>query len=670
MDLPPVPPKFTTLQAAHQTDSTVPMNLIGVCTDYKDVIQSRGSHLTMTIDLHDPFLVEGYGLEVRFFQNDGRQFPKITNTGDIVILYNVKKITSRRGEVMISNSCTTWVVLEYESVRDTILRLEHPENRRAPLITRHPTEDVSNGQRFQATKDRRQKFTLISDAIVPNGAKGIFGDMLCEIRRIWNPNASDRCELYVTDYTENSELFDYGNSDVQEGIGHDYGDRFGYVDKSNSTWPGPWGKMTMTISCWSPHCHFVTKNVEPGDYVYLWNVHITYDRNGTRLEGHCRTEKYKPDKINVQIFKRTEAETDEKFKALLRRKREYEEHCKTEGIAFIRDARTIRTSNKDESENNENTTPNPKSKKNRNKKDQKKAQRAKTAAAAINTSKDATPLITAIKQPPSRALITNAAVRCNNIAIPVTPITTILSFNTLQRKTPSGNIYQLPFQNSCYKSRIRVVDFFPDNLEDFCAPIRDSDYSCLSDCESVSDADVTSVGDDGVKWEWRFILLVEDAKPTSAADGGAKQMELLVSGTDGDFLLREDPCNLREDKKALAKLKEILFHLWGDLQEQKEEMKSRGKEGVELVPKGRPFECFIKEYGVPAKDEMGKEDKDVKSNDERRHVSPEQSYVESQSIDERGSGGAFMTDQGMAKSYYLKVSIIEFQVVNPQNLQR
>ncbi|RMZ79816.1 hypothetical protein DV737_g3233, partial [Chaetothyriales sp. CBS 132003] len=586
MDLPPVPPGFTALQAAHETDSSELMNMIGVCTAYRDVAQSRGSDLTMTVDLRDPSWVEGHGLEIRFFHKDERHFPKITNTGDIVILYKIRKFTTPRGQTMVSSRATTWVVLEYESVRDSkctngsdikarlpgqpclpapspsvavlsyakaILRLDNPNDWQVPLITPRPTDDVSSGQRIQATKERHQKFTLIGEARVPNGAKGIFGDMLCEIRRIWDPNTGDRCELYVTDYTENSDLYDFGNGVAQEGIGHDYGDRFG-------------------------------------------------------------TEKYKPDKINVQIFKRSTAETDEKFKALLRRKREYEEHCKTEGIAFIRDPRTIRTRNKDEGENGENTTSNSKSKKNRIRKDQK---RAKAAAAAVGTSEGATDMITAIKQPPSLALITNAAVRCNNIAIPVTPIATILSSDILQRKTPSGTTYQLPFQNSCYKSRIRVVDYFPHDIQDFCASIRDSDYACLSDCESVSDADLTqddmptSVGDDGVKWEWRFILLVEDAKSTPASDGGAKQMELLVCGTDGSFLLREDPCNLRENKMVLAKLKETLFHLWGDLQEQKEELKSKGKEGAELVPKGRPFECFIKEYGVPAKDEMGKEDKDV-----------------------------------------------------------
>ena len=158
-----------------------------------------------------------------------------------------------------------------------------------------------------------------------------------------------------------------------------------------------------------------------------------------------------------------------------------------------------------------------------------------------------------------------------------------------------------------------MLDFFPENLNDFCAPIRESEYAHLSDHESVSDIDptqsLTDMDSEDVKWEWRFVLLVEDARPSPGTEPA--QMELLVCGTDGDYLLREDASNLRQDPKALAKLKETLFHLWGDLQEQKEEI-TNPEDFENLKPSGRPFECFIKEYGVPAQEEAAKDEKDVK----------------------------------------------------------
>ncbi|RMD41957.1 hypothetical protein DV735_g3180, partial [Chaetothyriales sp. CBS 134920] len=208
----------------------------------------------MTVELHDPSWAGSSGLEIRFFYNDESQFPKVANTGDIVVLYKIKKLSTARGEIMISNAATSWVILEYESVKDSkspdcsdikvnipskanirglspdiamlsyakaILSRETPEHWRKPLRS---IGDASSGQTIQAITDKRQKFTLISDAVVPSHIAGIFGDVLCEIRRIWNPKTGDRCDIFVTDYTENPNLYDYRYVDGQEGIDHDYDD--------------------------------------------------------------------------------------------------------------------------------------------------------------------------------------------------------------------------------------------------------------------------------------------------------------------------------------------------------------------------------------------------------------------------------------------------------------
>ena len=635
MEFPSVPPNFKSLQAAYEVNPGNPLNIIGVCTDFKDVMKSRGTDMTISFMLHDPTWLEGLGLPVRFFHKAADRLPKISSTGDIVILRNVKNTDWKGERVSFSNSASGWVVLEYESMKNStcengsdivihcsgqnqylaprpnilelryaksILSLEDPSRWRVPLTTPRTIDDVPSAQHVRVALTPQEKFALISDATVPYGQKGVFRDLFCEVRRIWDPSDGNRCEMSVTDYTENPNLFDYRHADVQDGMGYDYGDRFGYVDGTYKTWPGPWGKMTMTINCWRPHCGFVNKNVQPGDFVYLSNVQITYDRDGTRLEGHCRTDQYNPDKVNVQLVRKSEAETDEKFKELLRRKRDYEELCKKLKLCFIRDGKTIRPHAKDHNENKENVPPPAKGKKERNK---RRKAKTKAAVAVGDVEASETP-----NQPLSKTLTSNVNIRCNNVAIPPTTISAIMDPNLLLRKTPAGNSFHLPFQNTCYKSRIRVIDFFPNRLEDFCAPIRESDYSYLSDHESVSDIDPTqtSVEDDDVKWEWRFILLVEDARPSPNSE--PVQMELLLCGTDGDYLLREDACNLRQNPKRLAKLKEALFHLWGDLQEQKEELSS--PDDVEsLKPNGRPFECFIKEYGVPTQEEAGQEEKDV-----------------------------------------------------------
>jgi protection of telomeres protein 1 len=86
--------------------------------------------------------------------------------------------------------------------------------------------------------------------------------------------------------------------------------------------------------------------------------------------------------------------------------------------------------------------------------------------------------------------------------------------------------------------------------------------------------------------------------------------------------------DLRRDPASLARLREKLFLLWGDLLERKEEEQqqqqqeqreqrvseapAQGEESVEqpqqqdlLLPSGRPFGCLVKEYGVPVREGAG-----------------------------------------------------------------
>ena len=67
--------------------------------------------------------------------------------------------------------------------------------------------------------------------------------------------------------------------------------------------------------------------------------------------------------------------------------------------------------------------------------------------------------------------------------------------------------------------------------------------------------------------------------------------------------------SLRKSPTALATLREKLFLMWGDLEEQKSRKAIALKEGdgnsrptkTEEAPKSKPFECCLKEYGVKAK---------------------------------------------------------------------
>ena len=147
-----------------------------------------------------------------------------------------------------------------------------------------------------------------------------------------------------------------------------------------------------------------------------------------------------------------------------------------------------------------------------------------------------------------------------------------------------------------------MVDFFPDDIADFAAPHRSSDYEVLSDYEESECSDIETSGTGDLQWEWRFFLLVEDAGPAPANGQQRAQMQLLVAEQDGDYLLDMEASDLHQDPQQVARLREKLFVLWGDLQERKEAV-AEGETITSVKPLAKPFECLIKEYGVPARTE-------------------------------------------------------------------
>jgi protection of telomeres protein 1 len=104
--------------------------------------------------------------------------------------------------------------------------------------------------------------------------------------------------------------------------------------------------------------------------------------------------------------------------------------------------------------------------------------------------------------------------------------------------------YTLPFINVNFRSTVRVIDFFPDDLKDFSIGQRATEYDILSDYSGGEDTDPredtgqfrAGTGYDGEKvWSWRFALLVEDASRKATKD--SERMWLLVDNSEGQMLL-------------------------------------------------------------------------------------------------------------------------------------
>jgi protection-of-telomeres protein 1 len=128
-------------------------------------------------------------------------------------------------------------------------------------------------------------------------------------------------------------------------------------------------------------------------------------------------------------------------------------------------------------------------------------------------------------------------VQCANRTHPIKAVADILNNDAHVVETPKGVQYRLPFQNVKYHTTIRVVDYFPDKLEDFACllPVsddRDSDEESIDGC-------TTSQRRNGQKWGWQFGLIVEDGR--QASKGAQKErLELYLFCDDAEFLLKLD----------------------------------------------------------------------------------------------------------------------------------
>ncbi|OCT44951.1 hypothetical protein CLCR_05605 [Cladophialophora carrionii] len=625
------PPGFTDLANASRIPSGQSFNVVGVCVESLDPIQCRTGQYKIAFTLHDPTWLSGAGMEFSFFAKSTDQLPVVNDQGDVVILRNIKTMIHKGLNKGLSNFSSTWVVLPYVEVanmhsprdlkekarwRKDGRELNSQYSKGAPtaLLTEAELkyakwiaeqEDpstwppvrgrtqidvtdtmVSNGG---ARPPAKEKFKLLQNLELHSDNAHIFADLLGEVRRIYNNDFLT--ELYVTDYTSNSQLYNYKFSAHEEGR---TGDPYGYLDVDPSAWPGPWGQMTMTVRCRDGQSHLANTKVKVGDFVYLRNIQIKMDKNGGKLEGNCRDDPKYPEKELIEVIKAQ----DERRVDVLRRKRAYEEKAEASGIKFYRDPNQAgKKRQREEPTKEQDGEPKTKRGKNRVRKNRKAnegEQQAKRMTAAGSSEQGC-------------SLTLNPSIRIHNHkGLLFKSIVDILDPDILNRTTPKGNPYRLPFQNCTYKSKVRVVDFFPDNIADFAAPRKVSQYDELDDHKSSdddSDLDLTQEeSGDEIKWEWRFFLLVEDSKPQPGCQGRPTQMQLLVADDDGDCLFNMDACDLRDKKNenALASLKEKLFHLWGDLQEKKEEAKSTA-EALSVKPSARPFECLIKEYGVPVR---------------------------------------------------------------------
>ncbi|KAK2810288.1 hypothetical protein FQN50_003019 [Emmonsiellopsis sp. PD_5] len=606
--MPPLRPVgFDSIETARtKTDRVV--NIIAVVVDALPPKKSGGSSSVSTFTLKDDDFASDawYGLKIRYFSNDESFLPD-PQLGDAVLLRMIK-IRSYQGAIMGLSSqmdLIPWVIFRKGSDQNAApYIIKHPKatdpnpserayalfmiggagpTRQSSSVPPQPAVTTTTTPARTAAVQKakapvRRKFSLIKDL-----AYNTFVDLIVQVVKTY-PEDYQRFQLYVTDYTENKQLFNYSEDSHSRD-----GDEFNYTTRPKRDWPGPMGQMTLQVTLWEPHSHFARQNVKENDFILLQNVNVKIGRMSSVMEGSLHTDRHYPEK--VQVIPIDDNDSDEQTRDLVKRKIEYWKRMKGGNGRFGDNGSKRKAGGAD----TENLSKNARKK-------QAQQRRKQEAKEKKNKRDDDQPEIATSIQVVKRDEL-NTHIRAQKPTIPFRSISNILSNPSHKNTAPRGIEYTLPFQNVRYRASIRVVDFFPPNLEDFSVQY-DVERAMLSDGGS-SDSDNDSANEDDEprrkKWEWRFCLLVEDGGPGTHYNRNEKRerMMVYVSDLDAECLLRLDAVDLRANPDALASLREKLFILWGDLEERKSANpaafdinESSGKSST------RPFECCIKEFGV------------------------------------------------------------------------
>ncbi|PWY72240.1 telomere-binding alpha subunit central domain protein [Aspergillus sclerotioniger CBS 115572] len=548
------------------------VSIIGVVVDvFGGVWKSRGSSSCITFTIKDSGLDNGHtwdGLKIKYFKDNESHLPPV-QVRDVILLRNLT-VKPFKGDPL-------GVAAHYDDVPWAIFRLDpDPMSSPAPLcgpsdfepsssekihalnllnsaaavngFRKAPAYDVPRGPNVvQAAISNpkpwdQKRLTLIKDI-----EERTFVSLLGEIVKIYT-NDSEKVLLHLTDYTINESLQDHQLDDGgDEGYGAE-GDIYGYQKRPKKKWTGPTGRMSLPITLWEPHASYARQHLKANDLIQLSNVHVKRSRINGILEASVHTNRTNPNLVNVHtVDHRKDAHAEE----FIQRKTEY-----------------WKSNPRKREAESENQQPPKKSAK----KQRKKFQKVEEGQVPITTAN-------------SKRYAPNENIKAGNPSVPTMSLEAILS-NKFHDNTSYDKIeYRLPFQNFCYRTTVRVVDFFPPRLEDFSVP------------EDASD-DETGPGDPNrfIRWEWRFCILVESVPPPPA--GQAKeQMRLFVAGPNAEYLLGLTAVDLRRNPHDLKDLREKLFIIWGDLEERKRMALHDGKQDLGPVS-CRPFSCCVQEYGV------------------------------------------------------------------------
>ncbi|KAF3923360.1 hypothetical protein ABW21_db0204433 [Orbilia brochopaga] len=522
------------------------VSLIGVPVDFQHPKKSRGKAASYASNLL-----------LRMFKPVPEKLPQDIYIGDdtiiVIVIKKLKIGTFNEAPVGMSHSSTKWVILKGDIQTQRSKKQILPQRPKIQVLSCGPDNIEDQIERskllsleeYKACEDLMENWhargrlagchgekpgTLSSETNKENRKKKLvlikeiqsdcFHDIICFVQDKWS-NSNTQCTLYVSDFTPNMNLMSYSNdifgldeTNVQEPFHdetYDYAHRHGGSGKGKKSDKGEFkakwfqqrvGFYTLEIICWDSLA-VKANDLKAGDYIILKNVLIKKDRNGNKLEGALRLPPNSKGFASDGLEKL--APNDIKVKALNTRRNELEKQMneKKDEIATARKRR-------------------------------EEEQKQKKFQEELSKRRENNPLV-----------------HCGWESMETT---TIDKINNMLVGTG------LDFTNRRYRTECRIAEFRPQEIEDFCQPVKDDEEAC-------------SLGPDvkpRPKWYWCFEIDVVAKDETSF-------LTIHVDDAAGRYLLSMDPCDLRapENRVQVEQLRHELFILWGNLEEVKRDRRDQ-----------------------------------------------------------------------------------------------
>jgi protection-of-telomeres protein 1 len=310
----PLPSGFSSIKEC--TKEGAPYNVIGVLVSYSEPRKSSagGGDWCLNFSLQDDYASGSVGgvssITCRFFKSTLDRFPKISGIGDVVLLRAFKLTTWKHRVDLVGSYASGMIVFPGSRIPvpelsqdfqagsqklpcDTAANTKpaSPAEQMAVIHLKHASSGSEPQLQQHAATVTAKASTSKKRALIKDLEFNRFYEIRAQVVNTYYHPTAPQVDLKVSDYTENKDLYYYGDPEKDEGW-----------EVLNRQWKGPFGYLTMNVTLFDANASWVRVNVVEGDFVYIRNVLIR-NSPANKLEGRVHQDRQNENQVDIRHLK-------------------------------------------------------------------------------------------------------------------------------------------------------------------------------------------------------------------------------------------------------------------------------------------------------------------------------------------------------------------------------